>query len=277
VTRPFGTRRRVVVAIVAAGLAAAWWLELRPSQLAPGEGGLELAGEFFAAALTPAWTYEADFVPDHVAPLPVRALLAATRTVLFAAAAVSISIVIGLLLGLLGSTAWWPDAARGRLWVRGSYGLVRALIVAMRSIHELLWAALFLSAMGLTPLAAVIAIAIPYSGTFAKIFSELIDEAPRDSALALRAAGATAPQVFCFGLFPRAFADLCSYACYRFECGLRSSAILGFFGIPTIGLSISLSFENLYYREVWSYLYVLFALVTLLEWWGIAVRRRLVA
>ena len=70
-TRPFGTRRRVVVAIVAAGLAAAWWLELRPSQLAPGEGGLELAGEFFAAALTPAWTYEADFVPDHVAPLPL--------------------------------------------------------------------------------------------------------------------------------------------------------------------------------------------------------------
>lgn len=272
-----GTRRWVLLTILIAGFVAAWGLDLRPSQLIPSSGGWSLVGEFFAGAVTPATTYEADFVPEGTRPLLVKALEAAGRTAVFAAAAVSISVVLGLLLGFLGSTAWWSDEQRRHRLTPTVYGITRLIIVLMRSTHELLWAALFLSAMGLTPLAAVVAIAIPYTGTFAKIFSEMIDEAPRDSAAALRSVGAGPLQVFCFGLLPRAFSDLCSYALYRFECGLRSSAVLGFFGVPTLGLSISLSFENLYYREVWSYIYTLFLLVVLIEWWGGVVRRRLEA
>jgi len=53
------------------------------------------------------------------------------------------------------------------------------VIAAMRSVHELLWAMLFLAAMGLSPATAVVAIAIPYGGTLAKIFSEMVDESPQ--------------------------------------------------------------------------------------------------
>ena len=123
---------------------------------------------------------------------------------------------------------------------------------------------------------AVIAIVIPFAGTFAKVFSEIIDEAPRETARALRATGAAPVQIFLFGLLPRALPDMAAYAFYRFECALRSSAILGFFGFPTLGYYIAASFENLHYSEVWTYLYALGLLVITADWWSGALRRRLV-
>lgn len=282
-----GLRRLVLGGIVAAGLAAGFALGLDPRDLVPGSGGLAVAREFFSRALSPALTYEADFVPASVPPLPFKVLAALRTTVVFAAAAMSVSLAIGLALGFLGSTAWWREDPVGgrtrgrRLLGRGAtlavYGGTRVVITLMRSVHELLWAVLFLAAFGLSNLAAVIAIAIPYGGTLAKVFSELIDEAPRDAAYALRAGGATPTQVFLFGLLPRALPDMSAYAFYRFECSLRSSAVLGFFGYPTLGYYLAASFENLHYGEVWTYLYGLFGLVILVEWWSGALRRRFVA
>lgn len=193
-------------------------------------------------------------------------------------AAVSLSLLWGLPLGVLASSAWWQTGSRSRLR-RGlsTAALVasRTLIATMRSTHELLWAVLFLCAMGLTDLTAIAAIAIPYGGTLAKVFSELLDEAPTDAADTLEAAGAGPGLVFAVGLIPRALPDMIAYAMYRFECALRASAVLGFFGIPTFGYFIALSFENLQYREVWSYLYALLALVLVVDWWSGVVRHRL--
>ncbi len=279
-----GARGLVLAAIAAAGLAAAFALGLDPRDLVPGEGGLALARELFSRALSPALDYEAA-VPTGTRPLLFKALEAARLTVTFAAAAISLSVVVGLLLGFAASTAWWSgDAAGGdgasallRATVRPAlYGSARVVIALLRSVHELLWAVLLLAAFGLSQLSAVIAIAIPYSGTLAKVFSEMLDEVPRDAAGALNAAGASPAQVFLFGLLPRALPDMAAYAFYRFECALRSSAVLGFFGYPTLGYYIAASFENLHYGEVWTYLYTLFALVALADWWSGAVRRRLV-
>lgn len=285
--RKAGARRGVLVALALAGLWAALELELDPRALAPSAGGLELVGRFFAGAVSPAFSYESGHVPEGAPPLLLRAAEVALRTLLFAAAAVSLSLLLGLAFGFLASTAWWAgDPAGGegrarRLLARSAapalYGATRGLITLLRSVHELIWAVIFLSALGLSNLAAVVAIAIPYTGTFAKVFSEMIDEAPRDTARALRAAGASPLQVFAFGLLPRALPDLSAYALYRFECGLRSAAVLGFFGIPTLGLAIEESCENAYYGEVWTYLYTLFALVVVFDAWSGALRRRLVA
>jgi phosphonate transport system permease protein len=149
------------------------------------------------------------------------------------------------------------------------------LIAFMRSIHEILWAIALLAAFGLTTVAAVIAIAIPYAGTLAKVFSEMLDEAPDDAAGALRMAGAGSLQTFVFGLVPRAVPDMGAYAFYRFECALRSAAILGFFGFETLGKYIHQSCGELYFREAWTYLYALCILIVLVEWWSGAIRRRL--
>ena len=155
------------------------------------------------------------------------------------------------------------------------YVATRGLIAFLRSVHELLWAVLFLVAFGLNDLTAVFAIALPYGGVLAKIFSEMIDEAPRDTAEALRCLGASPLQVLVFGLLPRALPDMTGYAFYRMECALRASAVLGFFGFPTLGLFIRQSFSATNYGEVWTYLYTLAALVILFDVWSGAVRRRL--
>ncbi|MCZ6788317.1 MAG: ABC transporter permease subunit, partial [Planctomycetota bacterium] len=254
-------RRAVLAGILAAGVGAAFYLDLSPANLAPGAGGVEVMGEFFGAAMNPALESESG---SGRSILPT-ALQAARDTVIFAAAGMSLALVLGLVLGFLASSAWWegdPAGGTGRVRVLlrrtvapAVYGTTRVLIALMRSIHELLWALLFLTALGLSNATAVIAIAIPYGGTLAKVFSEMIDEAPRDAAYALRASGASPMQVFAFGLLPRALPDMTAYAFYRFECALRASAILGFFGFPTLGYYIAASFENLYYREVWTYLY----------------------
>ena len=273
-----GARRLVLLLIAVSGTWAAVELGLGPRGLLPDAGGLRLAGKFLGAALKPALVYESAFVPEGTDPLLLKVLKAAAITVAFAAAATSLALVAGAALAFLASQAWWSDRAGGARAVAPLvYGVTRAVIALSRSVHELLWAVLFLAAMGLTPLAAVVAIAIPYSGVFAKVFSEMLDEAPRDTAAALRDAGASPLRAFLFGLVPRALPDMTGYAFYRFECALRSAAVLGFFGIPTLGLFVQQSFSNAHYREVWTYLYAMFVLVAAVEWWSGAVRRGMVS
>jgi len=278
----FGTRGVVLLGLFLIALAAWFALGLSPRGLIPHAGGVEIAQRFFAGALHPAIDYESA-PPIDADSFLVTVLAAAKRTVVFAAAGMSLALVFGIVLGFLGSSAWWSGgtAPSSRFLARFAWPSVwiaaRTTIVFMRSIHELLWAVLFLAAFGLNTFGAVVAIAIPYGGTLAKIFSEMIDEAPRDSGLALRHLGASRLQEFWFGLVPRAFPDMCAYAFYRFECAIRSSAVLGFFGFPTLGYGIAQAFENLHYDEVWTYLYALMALVVAVELWSGALRARFVA
>lgn len=276
---PFGVRTIVLVALLAAGFWAWHLLDLGLDGLTPSQGGMEKAWQFVRGAWNPSWTSQ----DEHFAGTPLwrDALDAARLTVVFAAAGVGLAIAIGAVLGFFGSTAWWAGDARGGFFRRAIapvvYGVTRVLITGLRSIHEVLWAIVFAC---IWPedmaFAATIAIVIPYSGTFAKVFSEMIDEAPRDAAFALRSAGARPLQVFVFGLVPRAAPEIVAYSLYRFECGLRSAAVLGWFGIPTLGEKIMRSDENNYYGEVWLYLYTLIALILVVEWWSGAVRKRLV-
>ena len=260
-------RSLVLLAIAAAGVGAAIHLGLTPGGLAWSEPGATAAGRFFSAALSPTLVSESGS-GRSLGP----GLLAAVRTtVVFAAAGLSLALVAGLLLGFLASSSLWTGSG---IVGRAVYTVTRVLIAFMRSIHELIWAILFLAAFGVSNANAALAIAIPYGGTLAKVFSEMIDEAPRQSAAALRGLGATPLQVYALGLVPHAWPDMAGYAFYRFECALRSAAILGFFGIETLGYYIKLSFDNLYYREVWTYLYALFALVAVMDWWSGLLRRR---
>ena len=68
-----------------------------------------------------------------------------------------------------------------------------------------------------------------------------------------------------------------AYAFYRFECTLRSAAILGFFGLETLGYFIRLAFEETLYGQCWTFLYALLALVIAADWWSGAFRRSFVA
>ena len=281
IRRPFVVGRRgwVLIVLLLLGLLAFDRLGLTAANVAPGEGGLELAGRFFGAALQPAFEHETDWVPPGTPHLLVKVLEATFRTLLFAAAGMSLALLLGLPLGLLASDITWDRLGFGGGRLRRVAPLIqvkaRVLIALMRSVHELLWAVIFLAAIGLNTFAAVIALAIPYGGTLAKVFSEMLDEAPRNTREAFCGLGASPAAAILVGLLPRALPDMAAYAFYRFECCVRSSAVLGFFGYETLGYSMRLAFEDGAYRTVWSYLYAMIGLVLVLEAWSGAVRRRL--
>ena len=277
--QPLRTRLAITLALFALAFGAAWVLGLRPHGLMPKAAGLEIARDLFAAALRPAFDYEADLVVEGTPPFFLKVLGGALRTVLFAVGAMSLAVPLAIPLSFLASDSFWTrgDPTRGEVprLARAIQWSARIFVALLRSVHELLWAILFLTAIGLSPASAAVAIALPFAGVLAKIGSEMLDEADRGAWRALWMAGVPRGRALLFGLLPNAAPDLVSYVFYRFECALRSAAVLGFFGYPTLGLYVSQSFENLHMREVWTYLYAMIALVLAAEAWGAAIRARI--
>ena len=231
---------------------------------------------FFSGAISPSLVDQNSSLPADADPFLSRLGDDLLRTIRYALIATSLAIPGGLLLGFFASEQWWP-----RNGVRVLFQLirwpVRISLSLMRSVHELIWAIFFLSAFGDAPFSACLALALPFTGTLAKVFSELMDEQNRSPRDVITAAGGSGAQGFVATIFPMALPDMVSYSLYRFECALRSSAVLGFIGVETIGLSINRSFENGFYGEVWTALYVLIATVILIEGLGHMTRQRMMA
>ena len=279
-------RAWVLLGLVLAAIVSWWQLGLGPGDIVPDGPGWRLAQRFASRAFSPALAHEGELIEGRPG-IVAEAFDALGRTVLLAALAMGIAIVGGIVLGFFASQAWWidePPGGRTRLgrFLRATvlpvtWFVARTIATLLRSIHELLWAVLFLVSIGLTEVSGVLALALPYTGILAKIFAEMVDEAPRAPGHALQASGASGLATFTVALVPQALPDMLAYTFYRFECALRSSAVLGFFGIKTIGYLVKQSFQSHYYGEVWTYLYVLMATILVFDEWSGAVRRRLVA
>ncbi|MEN8785803.1 MAG: ABC transporter permease subunit [Akkermansiaceae bacterium] len=254
--------------------AGLWIVGAKPGDLIPNDGGREAASEFVGAALSPAFDFEDLEMRGGEIGFIGKLGRALWLTLRYAVAAMSLALVIGIVWGILGSRAWW---SRSSLFLQTLRIGSRLLATAVRSVHELMWALLFLSAVGTSPLAAVLAMALPYGGTLAKVFSELLDESESSAASVIQMSGGSGLSAFIAGVVTRALPDLATYALYRLECAIRSSAVLGFVGVPTLGYEIKTAYEDGHYREIWTYLYVLLAVVIFFEWWGAKVRRLLTA
>ncbi|MPZ95248.1 MAG: ABC transporter permease subunit [Propionibacteriales bacterium] len=227
-------------------------------------GGVPALREFFAAALHP----RVD-----------RAFLqvvgdAALTTLAYAVLGTVLSIALGLVGGVLVSQTWWrASGALPRTWV-SRWLATRALMAVPRGVHEVVWGLVLLSVLGLDPLVAVLAIGLPFGAVCSKVFSEILDETPRAPFEALRASGAGRLAALLYGLAPLALPDLLSYSAYRFECAIRSAAILGIVGAGGLGFQLALSFQSLRYDEIWTLLAALVVLCGATDGWSSAVRRR---
>jgi len=282
VSRPVGLTFPTLCVFVVLAVWSWWYLGLSLELFVPDFGYSSIATEFFSRAFSPAIQFEGNFKGYGWDSVPTKAFFAALYTIRFAAFALSLSILFGVLLGCLGSQ-YFHEALRGP--AQGSrmswmslflLSLARLIAASLRSIHELIWAVLFLAAFGLSELTAGLAIAIPYGGILGKVFSETIDEAPRQASEAILESGGSGPQAIFFGILPLCWSDLSAYLLYRYECAVRSSAVLGFFGLPSLGYFISASFENLYYGEVWTYLYTLILVVILIDLFSRNLRQGLI-
>ena len=142
-----------------------------------------------------------------------------------------IAALVALPLALLGA-----GNVVGNLLLRFS---VRRLYDGLRGIDTLIWALIFVSAVGMGPFAGILAIAMPDIGTFAKLFSEALEGADRRQVEAVRAAGSGRVLAVRFGLLPQVAPVMLSQVLYMLESNARSSTVLGIVGAGGIGLALS--------------------------------------
>ncbi|WP_265500926.1 PhnE/PtxC family ABC transporter permease [Paracoccus beibuensis] len=144
--------------------------------------------------------------------------------------------------------------------------VVRIPAIALRSVHELFWALMLMQVFGIGVWTGLLAIALPYCGIFAKVLSEILDEADR------RPADWLGPRVdpltrFLWARVPLARPQMVSYALYRLECGLRSSAVLGFVGLPTLGFQLDSFFKQGEYGAAGAVMAIYIALIASVRVW----------
>ena len=145
-------------------------------------------------------------------------------------------------------------------------GPVRWSCAFVRAIHEIFWALILLQILGLTPLTGVLAIAIPYAGICAKVYAETLEES-QPAALQAVPMGSGIVSTFFFVRLPDVWVHIKDYTSYRFECGLRSSAVLGFIGLPTLGFYLETAFSEGNYSEAAAMLMLFYALIASIRYW----------
>jgi phosphonate transport system permease protein len=147
------------------------------------------------------------------------------------------------------------------------FAAVRAIAMMLRSIHELFWALLLIQVFGLGPATGVLAIAIPYSGIFAKVYAEMIDEADLAAERVLPQ-GTSSVSAIAYARLPELAERFKTYTLYRLECGLRSTLVLGFVGLPTIGFHLESYFKQGKYAPAAALLAVFYALIGTRRLWA---------
>lgn len=137
----------------------------------------------------------------------------------------------------------------------GMHRLGRCLLTIPRSLHEVVWGLLWVNLIGLDSLAGILAIAIPYGAIVAKIYGEILDDTPQEGLQSLVNGGTRPWAALVYGILPKAKLSLMSYGFYRFECSLRSAAILGIIGAGGLGYQMILSLQSLRYEQLWTLFY----------------------
>jgi phosphonate transport system permease protein len=159
--------------------------------------------------------------------------------------------------------------ARGRVVRSG----VRLVLVALRAVPEVVWALVFVRALGLGPAAGVLAIALTYAGMLGKVYAEILESGDTRPARALLEAGSGRLAALCYGLLPGAAQELASYTVYRWECAVRASVVMGFVGAGGLGQLMDQSMKMLNGGEASTILVTFLALVLLADALSAALRK----
>lgn len=251
--------RRALVWAVLAGLAGygLWAFEITPQRIWTGLGRL---GSVLAFMFPPhVWTNWAEFA-EILEGLGETLSMAFLGTLLGAAVAFPLSF-----LGARNITRLTPF----RLSVRRGYDMIRAF-------ETLILALIFIRAFGLGPLAGVLAIAVSEVGTFAKLFSEALENTSEKPVEGVTASGGSRLHAIRYGILPQVNPVILSVLLYNFESNVRSGTILGIVGAGGIGFLLSDRIAAYRWDEAWSIIFLIIVMVYAIDWLSARVRARLI-
>ena len=229
-------------------------------------GNLQVMANFLAGFLPP------QAAPDFLALL-ARATL---ETLAIATAGIALAFVIAAPLAVVATRALavsriGPGSGRGvGAAVRTA---TRGLLTALRAIPEVVWALVFVRALGLGPGAGVLALAVTYGGMLGKVYTEILESGDTRAARALLEAGSPRLGALFYALVPGAAQELASYTVYRWECAVRASVVMGFVGAGGLGQLMDQSMKMLNGGEASTILVTFLALVLVADAMSVVIRR----
>jgi len=177
-----------------------------------------------------------------------------------------LAIFLGIPMGLAAARNIAP------IWVVQP---VRWVMNILRSIPDLVIGILFVVAVGLGPLAGVLAIALNTAGVLAKLFSEAVESIDKGPVEGVRATGASKLHEIVWGVIPQVAPLWTSFALYRFESNSRSATVLGLIGAGGIGQVLFDSINAFDFRDVSAIVIIVVVAVTLIDLLSQAMRKRL--
>jgi phosphonate transport system permease protein len=242
--------------LIALVIASFWSLNLDLGRLFSVDGITRIAK--FVGELT---------TPNLDAAFLWRIAAAALETIAMSAFGTVLAALLGLLIALAASN-------RGI----GS-GIVRIglklLLNGLRSIPELIWAALLLISAGLGPFAGTLALALHTTGVLGRLFTEALENAPTEPDDVLRMQGVGGTQIFFFATLPTLLPQLVSYSLYRWENNIRAATILGVVGGGGLGQMLSFHMGLFQMQETSSILLSMILLVILVDALSYWARQRI--
>ena len=189
------------------------------------------------------------------------------QTVQIALWATALAVFFGIPLSILASSNICPQ------WVVQP---VRRLMDAFRAIHEMVWALLFVVAVGLGPLAGVLALMVHNIGIVAKLFSEAVEAIDPRPVEGIRATGARRLQEVVFGVVPQVTPLWSSLTLYRLETNVRSATTLGIVGAGGIGQTLYESIRSFQYAETAAQIIIVVVTVVAIDLLSARLRQHLV-
>lgn len=219
-----------------------------------------------------------EMFPPKVEPtFLLMVLKEAWRTVALATTGLFMALIIAIPLAFVSVRLLSQSALSGKMAALPAVlrQLFRWLAIVLRSVPELIWALVFVRVVGLGPTSGVIAIGLTYGGMLGKVYADILESGDAYSTHTLMRNGAGRLQAFFYGALPENANELASYTVYRWECAIRSSAVLGFVGAGGLGQQLDSSMKMFAGSEVSTMLLVFVALVWLADAFSAQLRKLL--
>jgi len=182
--------------------------------------------------------------------------------------------IFGTLFGVILALPLAALAARNTAPAPVLYHGARAFIAVCRSVPDLVWALLFVTAVGLGPFAGALALTIHSVGMMGRLLAEVIEDMDMGPMEALASTGAGRLQIFSHAVVPTVLPSLMSITLYRLDDNIRSSLVLGFVGAGGIGFQLLTAMSLFDYRTVSLLLIMTFVIVIGAERLSSALRQR---
>lgn len=246
-------RMRFAIGVVLAVAILLWsadGAQLNLSDLTAGSGNI--------------WDFLSRLFPPDFSEFPlIIGLLVETLQIAIIGTAIGALLSLAIAMGAAENIAPW--------WI---YHPARTVMNIIRSVPDLVFALVFVSAVGLGPFAGVLTMTVGSVGSIGKVFAEAMESVDEEPVNALKAVGASSPQVVHYGILPQALPALVSYTLLLFESNIRSATILGLVGAGGIGLELTLAISRYEYGHLCAMIICIVVLVAVIDQFSAAIRKK---